>query len=377
VTADRRLIGLNALLLSDPGTYRGAGISGYIAGLLGALPGAAPELDYLAWVSHRWDALPFMPQRVAPVTGDRIVKRVAWEQTGLPLQARRAGVALLHGMAFSVPLLSPCPSVVTLFDMSFALFPAYHPRGRRTYLSLMTRLSTRQAEKVIAISESTRHDICRVLRVPEEKVVVIPLGVGDRYRPLSEAEREAFRARKGIGPYIFFQGTIEPRKNLLRLVRAYARLRQDGKLPHRLVLGGPPGWGSQALGAEIERLGLADDVTLLGYVPQEEAPQWYAAAELFVYPSLYEGFGLPPLEAMACGTPVIVAASSSLPEVVGDAGLLVSPLNVDAMANAMGEVLGDAERRRSMSERGLERARSYTWTEAARATAALYNSCLA
>ncbi|MHB0877187.1 MAG: glycosyltransferase, partial [Anaerolineae bacterium] len=247
MTAERHLIGLNALLLSDPGTYRGAGISGYIGGLLGALPAAAPHLDYLAWVSHRWDSMPAMPQTVASVAGERVWRRVGWEQTALPLQARRAQVDLLHGMAFSVPLLSHCRTVVTLFDMSFALFPAYHPRGRRVYLSLMTRLSTRLAQRVIAISDSTRHDICRVLGVDEGKVVVIPLGVDERYRPSTEADKAAFRARQGLERYIFFQGTIEPRKNLVRLMQAYARLRRDGTLTHKLVLGGAPGWGYEAL----------------------------------------------------------------------------------------------------------------------------------
>ena len=370
------LVGLNAMLLADPGTYRGAGISGYIGGLLAALPFAAPRFDYLAWLSHRWETLPAMPQRVASVSGEHVWRRVGWEQTALPIEALRARVDLLHGMAFSLPVLSPCRTVVTLFDMSFALFPAYHPRGRRVYLSLMTRLSVRTARRVIAISDSTRHDICRLLGVGESRVVVIPLGVNDRFQPLAEAECEAFRDRQGIGRYVFFQGTIEPRKNLLRLVRAYSRLRQDGRLTHKLVLGGAPGWGYEALLAEIERLGLREDVILLGYVAPEEAPPWYGAADLFVYPSLYEGFGLPPLEAMACGTPVIAAASSSLPEVVGDAGLLVPPLNVDALADAMGSLLGDTERRRFLAERGLTRARSYTWTETARATAALYASCL-
>ncbi|MHB0875129.1 MAG: glycosyltransferase family 4 protein, partial [Anaerolineae bacterium] len=155
-----------------------------------------------------------------------------------------------------------------------------------------------------------------------------------------------------------------------------ARLRRDGTLTYKLVLGGAPGWGYEALLAEIERLELGEDVILLGYVPPEEAPLWYGAADLFVYPSLYEGFGLPPLEAMACGTPVVAAASSSLPEVVGDAGLLVPPLNVDALADAMSSLLSDIEHRRHLAERGLARARSYTWKEAARATAAIYSSCL-
>lgn len=376
MSADRRLIGLNAMLLAEPGTYRGAGISGYIGNLLGALPGAAPQMDYLAWLSHRQEFMPGISQRIAGVSGERVWRRVIWEQTALPVGARREGVDLLHGMAFSVPVLGPCRSVVTIFDMSFALFPAYHPRGRRLYLSLVTRLSVRAARRVIAISESTRHDICRVLGVEPDKVAVIPLGVGDEYRPLPDNEQEAFRARHGIGRYIFFEGTIEPRKNLVRLVRAYARLRQGGAISHKLVIGGAPGWGYAALQAEIESLGLGGDVVLLGYVDRGESPLWYAAADLSVYPSLYEGFGLPPLEAMACGTPVVAAASSSLPEVVGDAGVLVPPLNVDALAEAMRSLLRDPEKRRSLSERGLARARSYTWAETARATASLYASCL-
>jgi glycosyltransferase involved in cell wall biosynthesis len=196
-------------------------------------------------------------------------------------------------------------------------------------------------------------------------------------RPIDDREViRAWKARRGLPErMVLFVGTLEPRKNLPLLLEAYARLRQTG-CTHTLVVAGGKGWYYQAIEATVERLGLRDAVLFPGFVPDEELPLWYNAAELFVYPSLYEGFGLPPLEAMACGTPVITSNAASLPEVVGDAGVVVDAHDVTALARAMADLLGDAERRRRLRAAGLARARQFTWRATANRTAALYHEIL-
>ena len=377
VGADSRPhVGLNALLLSQPGSYRAAGISGYSAGLLAHLPEAAPRYRFSAWLPARHPEFAGIEQHLPSWRTDKVVARIAWEQLALPFAARRARLDLLHGLAFSLPVLAPCPMVVTIMDMSFAIFPQFHPRSRRLYLSLATRLAARSATAVIALSENTKRDACRILGIPAQKVHVVPCGVSERFRPLSGAERAAFRERHGLGPYIYYQGTLEPRKNLVRLIQAFARLRRQGLTSHKLVIGGAPGWGFEEVYTEVEWQGLEDSVLFLGFVPDDEAPYWYAAADVSVYPSLYEGFGLPLLEAMACGTPVVAADNSSLPEVVGDAGLLFPAEDVEALAESLGSLLEDEGRRVALAEAGLQRSRSYSWWKVAELTAAVYSQCL-
>jgi glycosyltransferase involved in cell wall biosynthesis len=206
------------------------------------------------------------------------------------------------------------------------------------------------------------------------KVDVVHNGVGSRFRPLPAAQVAAFRVEQGLPEsFILFLGTLEPRKNVTRLLEAYARL-PESKPP--LMLAGGKGWLYEDLLARREALGLTDQVHFVGYVPAEDLPLWYNAAELFAYPSLYEGFGLPPLEAMACGTPVISSASSSLPEVVGSAGLLVDPTDVEALATAMHRVISDKDLQAEMRNAGLEQARLFSWRQTALQTAGSYRRAL-
>ncbi len=369
-------VGLNAQLMARPGTYRGAGISGYIGGLLGSLPEAAPEMRFTAWLPEVRTGLEGIQQSPSAFAGRGVLHRILWEQTAWATAARRAGVDLLHGLAFSLPIASSLPAVVTFFDMSFLLFPRYHPAGRRLYLRWITGRAARKAQAVIAISASTKRDIVRLLGIEEGKIEVIPLAAGEAFRPLSQEGRERFRWDRGLNPYIYYQGTIEPRKNVVTLIQAYGQLRMEGYRGHDLVIGGAPGWDHDEAWMAVQRLGLRKQVHFLGYVTPEESPWWYGAADVFVYPSEYEGFGLPPLEAMSCGTPVVVADSSSLPEVVGDAGVLVPPRDADALAQAIAELIENPGLRASLADRGLERARSFTWKATARATARLYSRCL-
>jgi glycosyltransferase involved in cell wall biosynthesis len=368
-------IGINAHLLSLAHTYRGAGINRYIYNLLLNLALADQEHQYTVFLGdRRFPPNPGLTLRTSWLPTTHPLVRIGWEQLVQPFVLWQEKIDLLHSLAFVTPLISPCPSVVTIYDLSFILFPKGFKYSKRLYLTLLTRPSARSAKRVITISESTKRDTVRLLGVSPEKVDVVYCGVDKPFCPLPEREVASFRQKRGLPErIILFVGTIEPRKNVARLVEAYSRLR-DGQI--KLVIGGARGWLYEEVFARVEELELTGDVLFPGYIPPDELPLWYNAAELFVYPSLYEGFGLPPLEAMACGTPVITSNVSSLPEVVGKAGLTVDPMDSEGLAEAMNQVLSDGILRQSMREQGLARAGRFSWANAAQETVEVYQRAL-
>ena len=371
-------VGLNALLHSPDQSYRAAGVSRYIEQLLTWLPRVDGSLTYTAFVNRSAVRWPSWHEHVPGRATRHPAVRILWEQLALPSASRRAGLDLLHAPVNVGPLRGSCPLVVTLHDLSFYRYPELFRPGRRFYQQAMTQQTVRRAACVIAVSESTRADAIDLLGVPRDRVTVIPNGVGEEMRPLQDPEAlRAFRAARGLPrQMILFLGTLEPRKNITTLLEAYALLRRQPPLDHKLVIAGGKGWYYGAIASTVERLHIEDDVLFPGYVPESDKSLWYNAADLFVYPSLYEGFGLPPLEAMACGTPAIVSNVSALPEVVGEAALLVDPRDTEALAAAMHGLLSDDERRRSLREAGLRRAQAYSWRETVTKTAALYHEVL-
>lgn len=369
-------IGLNAQLLSLSASYRGAGIAHYIHQLLLHLPRVS-AYRYTAFVSDPRIGIDGMETVASRLPAERPPVRILWEQACLPRELVRRHVGLLHALAFVSPVLSRRPCVVTVYDVSFALFPDSFRRFNRWYLTAMTRHSVKRADAVIAISENTRADVIRLWGIPPDKVRVTYCGVDSTFRPLASDQVERFRQEKGLpARLVLFVGTLEPRKNVTRLVEAFAALKARG-VPHKLVLAGAKGWFYRPVFEAVERLGLEDDVIFPGFVDRRELPLWYNAADLFVYPSLYEGFGLGPLEAMACGTPTVVSNRASLPEVVGDAGLLVDAEDTQGLADAIGEVLDSAALARQCRARGLERAARFSWERTARETVQVYESVLA
>lgn len=375
IPASTAHIGLNALLLSLSADYRGAGANSYIYHLLCHLDKMDGQYHYTAFLSdRRFTTGGGMALYFARWPIYKPVARVMWEQIAQPWVLHQKRIDLLHGLAFVTPLLSPCPTVVTIFDLSFLRFPESFRRANRAYLRLFTPLSARRAQRVIAISEHTKRDVVHLLGVPAEKVEVIYCGVEPEFYPRSRAEVQAFRQQKGLPErFVLFVGTLEPRKNVRRLIEAYAQIRDLGV---KLVIVGGKGWLYGDIFASVERLGLSSEVLFAGYVPAEELPLWYNAAELFVFPSLYEGFGLPPLEAMACGTPVVSSNAASLPEVIGEAGLLVAPQDAEGLTEAMRRVLGDQSLREQLRERGLRQARQFSWEKAAQQTITVYQQVL-
>ncbi len=370
---DRR-IGIEAYLWGQGDSYRQSGVSTYIRHLVRGLAGVSLPGEALVYLPFDCrDEFPSTPRlrgRVSPIPLLRPSQRILWEHTVFPWVLWKDRLDLLHATMNVAPWWSPCPVVVTILDLAYMRYPHVHPRGRRLYLGAMTRLTVRRARAIVAISHHTGAEIEHLLRVPHERIHVIHLGVDADMRPLPRDQVESFRRQRGLPPrYLLYLGNLEPRKNLSRLVQAYARIRGCGAA---LVLAGARGWGYAELFQLVETLGLSRQVLFPGFVPREELPLWYNGAEALVYPSLYEGFGLPPLEAMACGTPVLTSTASSLPEVVGEAGLLVPPDDVPGLAEAMQRLLREEELRADLRQRGLQQARRFTWEQTAQETANLY-----
>ena len=261
--------------------------------------------------------------------------------------------------------------VVSIHDLTLILFPEWHPAKRLRHMRAGLRASAEAADRIIAVSRATKDDIVKHLAVDPERVAVVPEGVDSSCRPLPRAEVEAALAPLGLayGAYLLFLGTIEPRKNIGRLLDAAM---QAGADVGPLVLAGADGWGNDELRPRIADLTRQGRVRALGYVPETLRPPLLGGARAFLYPSLYEGFGLPLLEAMACGTPVVTSDVSSLPEVVGDAALLIDPLDVDGLAGAIRRLWDDDILRSDLRARGLVRAREFSWERTARLTLEAY-----
>lgn len=390
----RRRIAINAQLLAQEQGYRRAGVSRYIDNLIGHLLQADPEGDYTVFVSDR-SALSLSPRqgsgqaiRQGPGQAYRQRRsrlpmhnpwvRIYWEQCLLPLEIRAQSIKLLHSPVNVQPFFLPCKGVVTVTDLSFMIFPESFKTLQRFYQRFFTHLSARRADHLIAISNSTARDLSRFFGVLNEKITVTYPGVDATYQPTRDSSVLAeFRRRRNLPEQFFlFVGTLEPRKNLEMLLQAYAAFLRSAKSRYKLVLGGGKGWLYRSLFAAVEKLGLRSEVIFPGFIAEDELPLWYNAADVFVYPSLYEGFGLPPLEAMACGTPVIASRTSSLPEVVGDAGLLLDPDRPDEWAEAFSRLCEDAHLRAELVARGLQQAQRFSWARMAQETVQVYRNVL-
>jgi glycosyltransferase involved in cell wall biosynthesis len=369
-------IGLNAHLLSSAAGYRSAGIHGYIYNLLRHLPSEAPDYwKFTAMVGAKnqqhFDRITL---RRAFLDTQSPTRRILWEQLIQPFQL--AEFDLYHALAFVSPFLLARRSVVTVYDLSFIHYPQVLSPARRLYLRLLTALSCQRAERVIAISHSTARDIHTSLNIPLSKIDVAPCGYDtERFKPLSPAEIATFRQEQGLPErFWLFIGTLEPRKNLPTLLKAYAALPEKERLP--LVIGGSKGWMYDEIFQTVEKYQLQHQVRFPGFISPESLPFWYNTAEVFIYPSVFEGFGLPVLEAMACGTPVIISDASSLPEVAGNAGLRVPPHNISAWTSALHQAYTDSLWREQARTQGFLEANRYQWRITARQTIESYRLAL-
>ena len=326
-------------------------------------------------------------------TGPNVTRRVLrvnerwtniiWHRLQAPIPADwlTGPVDLFHSPDFVMPPVRAARSILTVHDLAFLLYPECAHASLRAYLERTVPRSVQRADYVVADSENTRNDVICLLGVPPERVTVVPGGVDPAFQPVTDPARLA-ALRQTIGldettPYILFIGVIEPRKNLVGLIEAFDILKDRRPLPHKLVVAGRRGWLSDSTMERAERSKYRRDIVFTGFIPDGELPTLYSAAEAFAFPSHYEGFGLPVLEAMACGTPVVASRASSLPEIVGDAGMQVDPDDPERLASALELLALNPEMRADFRARGLERASTFTWDAAAKVMLDVYRKVAA
>ena len=371
--ARRAHVALNAQLLFGRASYRSAGIHHYIDQLLAHLAPADERFRYTVFAGQGQPRLAGADVQRTRLPTHRPWVRILWEQLLQPLALRQTRPDLLHSLAFVSPMLSSTPSVVTVYDLSFRLMPEKFRPAQRLYLNAFSAHSCRRARRVIAISESTRADVVRLLGVAAQKVDVAYPGIDPAFRPLPAAEVQAFRDRHGLPEqFVLYLGTLEPRKNLGRLVQAFASLRAR-RPALKLVLAGAKGWWYADLFQQVQQLGLEQAVIFPGFVAADDKPLWYNAAAVFAYPSTYEGFGLPVAEALACGRPVVTTAVSSLPEAGGEAALLAAPDDPADLSEALARAF---ELSPADLARGPAHAARFTWQATAAQTTASYCQAL-
>jgi glycosyltransferase involved in cell wall biosynthesis len=300
-----------------------------------------------------------------------------WFQSALPFNLKKNRVDLFHGTLFLTPILSAVPSIITIHDMVLDILPGTMYWKNRLPLKLLMKISAKKAARIIAVSENTKKDIIKFLRIEQEKIKVVYPGVSNNFSPVKKENDRMILNKFKLSPgYILTVGTLEPRKNLFRLICAYKMIAANEGIIPQLVIAGGQGWLKEDINKVVDSLGLRKKVVLIGYVSDTDLPALYRNAIIFVYPSLYEGFGLPNLEAMACGTPVISTNTSSIPEVVGEAGLLVDPYRPDEMARAITDVLRNEELCTRMKRAGITRSVLFSWDKTAQETIKLYHEVI-
>ncbi|MCP4265409.1 MAG: glycosyltransferase family 4 protein, partial [Candidatus Brocadiaceae bacterium] len=302
--------------------------------------------------------------------------RILWEQITVPYYSMNDRLDLFHYPDHALSILQMTrPSIITVHDIAYVRFPQLLNKSRWIYKKYILKTSIKKADIIIADSYSTKRDIINFFGIKEEKIKVVYPGVERRFRPISNVKE--YRLKNNLpSKMILNVGTLEPRKNIVTLIKAFKKLRERGLKNYKLVVAGGKGWLYKQILDEIENSDVASSILYLGVVSDKDLPELYNCAELFVYPSLYEGFGLPPLEAMACGVPVITSNTSSLPEVIGDAGIMVDPTDVNSLSDAMCKVLKDKELRLRMRNMGLERSKLFSWEKAAREILGIYDEAL-
>lgn len=371
-------IGIDAIPLAQSRT----GIGHYTLELARGLAQLSPadEFELLAPVptldlTDNGDAA--LPQNLRVVQAKINQLRKRWWSIGLPLYLGEAQYELFHGTNYNVPLWKRCRTVVSIHDLSLLLHPETHEehlvRRARRRLPTMARVAT----MIITPSEAVKRELCEHLDVSPSKVAVTPEAARRNFRPAKpERVREARRRLEVEDEFLLFVGTIEPRKNLITLVRAFEEVLRIGSWRPQLVIAGKEGWLTDDLFAYINKTGLKERIKVTGYITDEDLRALYSSCEMCIYPSLYEGFGLPTLEAMACGAPVITSRTASLVETVGDAARLIDPRDVNDLARAIIELHENEAERRHFAEAGLRRAHQFTWERTAAMTKAVYEEAM-
>ncbi len=352
---------------------RMSGVVRYTHELVNAL---APRLgeDLSVFVTRAEDGLDGLPIRRirAPFRTRTEYARACWEQTVVPVEVARLAPAVYHSPNYILPLAIRCPSVVTVHDLAF-LDASLHRMRSHLYLSTLTTLAVRRAARIICVSQHTYDQFVEHFPRAAGRARIVTEGVGASFTHQPAHIVEQFRARHGLPErYILFVGTFEPRKNLARLVDAFEKAARSTDAPDHLVLCGGTGWKNEDVFARIEASPMRDRIRVLGYLADDELAAAYSGCSLFAYPSTSEGFGLPPVEAMACGAPVLTSHTGALPETVGESALTVDPFATDAIADGLIRLLTDEDLRARLIVAGRARARELSWDAVAERTLEIY-----
>lgn len=383
-------IAINAQLLSYSDTYRNGGISRYIRHLLNALARQPGQHEYTVFVNGqetvkrlRQEQEQAAQMEYIPINWpeNRPASRVVWEQRHLPALLRERRIEVFHSPANVLPEMLPreCASVVTLHDLAFLLYPEVLTRAKRVYHRIFTTRSLRRASMIIAVSNSTKKDAVKQVGIAPGRIQTVYTCIDERFsNVITNEEKQTFYREHGLdGGYLLYLGTLEPRKNIPTLLEAYRELRDVYSRKEKLALVGGKGWLYDEIFAKAQSLGLASEVLFPGYVSNEEQLLWYHGASAFAYPSLYEGFGLPVAESLACGVPVVTSNMSSLPEAGNDLALIVDPLDSHALAAALQRALTDTNLRQRCAELAPTVSQRFSAQAMARQTIAVYEQAAA
>ena len=348
------------------------GVGRYLLNLLRFLPQLSNEHEYFLY-SDRLMEQPIVDDNIHY----RILKghRLLWKHILLPIEQRKKQIDLMFIPSYSAPLLNLGKTIVTIHDLIATRHPEWTTKSQSLRFATVVKYAARKADYIIAVSEMTRKDILELTGVPEDKVKVIYEGVDEHFLKLPSNKLEEFRNKYKLDqPYILYVGSIHPRRNIKRLIEAFIYLKKEKRIEHKLVLIGLVLQQGSQLKDWISESQLEDQILTYGFVPDDDLVKFYNFADIFIYPSLYEGFGLPILEAMACETPVITSNTSSLPEVAGDTAILIDPCDVKQIADAINQLIDDSSLREKLIARGKERCKQFSWRQAAVETLRLFET---
>ena len=365
-------IGINASKIFDVHT----GVGRYTTNLCRSIFKMGSKDDYYLYAPGRMGNVIITDLETPTVAKHNNTLRILWEQIVLPIYSRKNRLDLFHYTDHALSLIHRVrPTIITVHDIAYIRFPNLLNKSRRIYKKNILKISIRKADIIVADSHSTKRDIIEYFGVEDEKIKVVHLGVESRFRPIENVEE--YRLRNNLpSKMILNVGTLEPRKNVVTLIKVFKELRGKGFEDYKLVIAGDKGWLYEQIFKEVEHSGLKQEILFRGVVSDEDLPMLYNCAGIFVYPSLYEGFGLPPLEAMACGIPVITSNTSSLPEVIGDVGIMVDPTDEKSLCDAMYSVLTNKELWQHMSNKGLLRSKMFSWERSAQEILKIYDEIL-
>lgn len=368
-------IGINALFIR-PGWHAGTEV--YLRNLLRTLPVIGQEHEFCLFTNREnYDTFSYIVPNVKkiliPIQANLKPLRVLMEQIALPYQAAALKLDVIHGPGYTTPAISGCARVVTIHDMQYCYYPEIYPKGQYLFFKTFIPLSARTSSAIITDASSTKADLQKFLAIASNKINVIHLAPDPRFAQKPSPDQiQAVRLKYDLpDKYILTVSSFRPQKNTLRLIEAYHQIKRRG-IAHKLVLVGRKLEPYKKVQELVERLELKDEITMTGYLPDDDLPPIYAGADVFVFPSFFEGFGIPVLEAMACGIPVVLSNVAPLPEVGGEAGYYVDPYRVDEIAEAIYRLLTEPDLHKTLSLKGYSHARSFSWEQVAHKTLEVY-----